>query len=88
MTKEAALKIIEKILYDNFEIYYYSEKALNEINKDDKKALNKINEECGNYKLENLSNNEIYTWLHGIWDGLTRFHEEAKLKRRSKNDDR
>lgn len=77
MTKEMALKIVEKLLIDNYEIYHY-----------DKKALNKINEACGNYKLENLSNNEIYTWLHGIWDGLTRFHEEAKLKRRSKNDDR
>ncbi len=77
MTKEMALKIVENLLIDNYEIYHY-----------DKKALNKINEACGNYKLENLSNNEIYTWLHGIWDGLTRFHEEAKLKRRSKNDDR
>lgn len=77
MTKEMALKIVENLLIDNYEIYHY-----------DKRALNKINEACGNYKLENLSNNEIYTWLHGIWDGLTRFHEEAKLKRRSKNDDR
>ncbi len=77
MTKEIALKIVEKLLDDNYKNYHY-----------DKKALNKINEACGNYKLENLSNNEIYTWLHGIWDGLTRFHEEAKLKRRSKNDDR
>ncbi len=76
MTKEIALKIVEKLLDDNYKNYHY-----------DKKALNKINEACGNYNLEYLSNDEIYIWLHGIWNGLTGFNE-AKLKRRSKNDDR
>lgn len=75
MTKETALKIIERFLYDNFEIYYYSKKALNEISKDDKKALNKINEECGNYDLEHFSNDELYAWLRGIRDGLVNFRD-------------
>lgn len=76
MTKEIALKIVEKLLDDNYKNYHY-----------DKKALNKINEACGNYRLEYLSNDEIYIWLHGIWTGLIYFNE-AKLKRKSKNDDR
>ena len=64
MTKEIGLKIVEKLLRDNFEIYNF-----------DKKALNAISEECGNYNLKYFSNDEIYTWLNGICDGLKNFRD-------------
>lgn len=64
MTKKEGLEIVEKLLCDNFEIYNF-----------DKKALNKINEACGNYNLEYFSNDEIYAWLNGIRDGLKNFRD-------------